>query len=83
MFEAIRNRFHEKDVSLHFISKDFGLSNAVSDPRLEDLRQTIIAKAKEQSYWGEDKPAKWIPFEKVFDELRNKHVEVIIFPAAS
>ena len=76
VFDAIRNRFTGKDVSLHFVDKDFGLSNATVDPKLDDLRHKIIEVAKEQLYWGEVKPAKWIPFEKLLEELRRKGVEV-------
>ena len=76
MFDAIRNRFCGKDVSLHFIDKDFGLSNAEEDPKLDDLRKTIFEVAKKQPYWGEMKPAKWIPRERLLEELRREGVEV-------
>ena len=79
VFDAIRNRFVGKDVSLHFIDKDFGLSNATVDAKLDDLRQTIMDVAKQQPYWGEVKPAKWIPLEKLLEELRRKGVEVYYY----
>lgn len=77
IFDAIRNRFAGKDVSLHFIDKDFGLDNAANDPKLEELRETITEVAKQQSYWGELKPAKWIPFEKLLEDLRSKNIQVV------
>ena len=76
VFDAIRNRFAGTDVSLHFIDKDFGLSNAEINPKLDDLRKTIIEVAKQQPYWGEMKPAKWIPLERLLEELRREGVEV-------
>ena len=77
VFDAIRHRFAESKVRLHFIEKDFGLSNAERDPKLEDLKQTIIELAEQQSYWGEIKPAKWIQLEKAFSDQRSKGVQVI------
>ena len=79
MFDAIRNRFAGHEASLHFIDKDFGLSNAFQDPNMEDLRQTITKVAKHQSYWGELKPAKWIPLEKMLDDLRRNGVQVFVY----
>ena len=76
IFDAIRNRFDGKDVSCLFIDKDFGLSNAIVDPKLNELRQTILEVAKQQPYWGEMIPAKWIPLEKVLEDLKRKGVEV-------
>ena len=76
MFDAIRNRFCGKDVSLHFTDKDFGLSNAKVDPKLDDLRKTIVEVAKQQPHWGERKPVKWIPLERLLEELRREGVEV-------
>ena len=78
MFDAIRNRFAGSDASLHFIDKDFGLSNASLDPKLEELRKTITDVAKQQTYWGEQKPAKWIPLEKRLEDLRKNGVKVYI-----
>ena len=76
VFDAIRYRFVGKDVSLHFIDKDFGLRNDVIDPKLDDLRKAVLDVAKQQPYWGELKPAKWIPLERLLEELRRKDVEV-------
>ena len=78
MFDAIRNRFAESNASLHFIDKDFGLSNASLDPKFEELRKTITDVAKQQTYWGELKPAKWIPLEKMLEDLRKNGVKVYI-----
>ena len=78
MFDAIRYRFAGNDASLHFIDKDFGLSNASLDPKFEELRQTIFEVAKQQTYWGELKPAKWISMEKMLEDLRKNGVEVIL-----
>ena len=78
MFDAIRCRFAGNDASLHFIDKDFGLSNVSLDPKFEELRETITDVAKQQTYWGELKPAKWIPLEKMLEELRKHGVEVYI-----
>ena len=75
----MRNRFVGNDVSLHFIDKDFGLSNAFPDPKFEELRETITEVAKQQTYWGELKPAKWIPLEKMLEDLRKNGVEVHIY----
>ena len=76
MFGAIRYRFAGKDVSKHFITKDFGLSNASPDPKFKELRETITEVAKQQTYWGELKPAKWIHLEKMLEDLRKNGVEV-------
>ena len=78
MFDAIRTRFAGHEASLHFIDKDFGLSNASIDPKMEELRQTITKVAKQQSYWGELKPAKWIHLEKMLDNLRRNGVQVFV-----
>ena len=78
MFDAIRNRFAGKDASLHFTDKDFGLSNATEDPKFNELRQKIIEVAKQQSHWGELKPAKWIPLERSLEDLRKSGIEVLI-----
>ena len=78
MFNAIRYRFAGNDASLHFIDKDFGLSNASLDPKFEELRATITEVAKHQAYWGELKPAKWISLEKMLEDLRKNGVEVCI-----
>ena len=76
MFGAIRYRFAGKDVSKHFITKDFGLSNASPDPKFKELRETITEVAKQQTYWGELKPAKWIHLEKKLEDLRKDGFEV-------
>ena len=77
MFDGIRNRFAGKDASFHFIDKDFGLSNAIEDPKLNELRQTILKVAKQQHYWGELKPARWILLEKMLEDVRKRNVEVV------
>lgn len=53
------------------------MNNASKDPKLEELRETITEVAKQQSYWGELKPAKWIPFEKLLEDLRSKNIQVV------
>ena len=76
VFDAIRNRFDDRDVSLHFTEKEFGLRNDVIDPKMDKLRDYILDVAKQQPYWGELKPAKWIPLERLLDKFRRNGVEV-------
>ncbi|KAJ8307115.1 hypothetical protein KUTeg_015199 [Tegillarca granosa] len=82
-FDEVRNLLMENGMSLndHLIDDDFGVDNTKSsdDSILEELRQKIFEVAKDQKYWGEEKPASWITFEKILLEKQAIGIKILSF----
>lgn len=83
LFDKVRNCLMENGMSLydHLDDDDFGVDNTKSadDPDLERLRQKIFEVAKTQKYWGEEKPASWIAFEKILIDKQNNGIKMLSF----
>ncbi|KAJ8307377.1 hypothetical protein KUTeg_015461 [Tegillarca granosa] len=82
-FDKVRNLIKENGMSLndHLIDDDFGVDNTKSsdDSILEELRQKIFEVAKDQKYWGKEKPASWITFEKILLEKQAIGIKILSF----
>ncbi|KAL3854538.1 hypothetical protein ACJMK2_013803, partial [Sinanodonta woodiana] len=76
-FREIRSYLKSKPSRLHLVDEDFAIDNTVEDITLVALKQKIIEVAKQQPYWGEEVPARWILLEKELMRLKDAGIKVI------
>ncbi|KAK3611478.1 hypothetical protein CHS0354_039089 [Potamilus streckersoni] len=78
-FMDIRTYLSDKPTRFHLVNEDFAIDNTVVDSRLEDLKRKIVEVASQQSYWGEERPTRWIPLEQELMRLKSSGIKVIPF----
>ncbi|KAK3594194.1 hypothetical protein CHS0354_023110 [Potamilus streckersoni] len=78
-FMDIRTYLSDKPTRFHLVNEDFAIDNTVVDSRLEDLKRKIVEVASQQSYWGEERPTRWIPLEQELMRLKASGIKVIPF----
>ncbi|KAK3609550.1 hypothetical protein CHS0354_019561 [Potamilus streckersoni] len=76
-FRKVRSYLKDKPTRFHLIDEDFAIDNTVVDSKLEDLKKKIVEVASEQSYWGEEMPARWILLEQELMKRIAEGVKVI------
>ncbi|KAL3889088.1 hypothetical protein ACJMK2_001444 [Sinanodonta woodiana] len=75
-FMKIRQMLKNKPVVLHLMDNIAIDNNTQHDPRLDDLKRRIVELASQQPYWGEEKPARWIPLEEAIMKIKASGVKV-------
>ncbi|KAL3889091.1 hypothetical protein ACJMK2_001447, partial [Sinanodonta woodiana] len=75
-FMEIRRMLKNKPILLHLID-NIAIDNTQCDPRLEDLKRRIFELASQQSHWGEEKPARWLPLEQAIMTMKASGVKVV------
>ena len=78
-FREIRSYLKDKPTRFHLIDEDFAIDNTVVDSKLEDLKRKIVEVASQQSYWGEQIPARWLPLEQELMRRKATGVKVCIY----
>ena len=58
---------------------EFAIDNTIHDEELGKVKQAIIDVAKQQDYWGEQQPARWITLEQELDKLRRNGTKVGLY----
>ncbi|KAL3889191.1 hypothetical protein ACJMK2_001539, partial [Sinanodonta woodiana] len=75
-FMKLRQMLKSKPLVLHLMD-DIAIDNTLeSDPSLEKLKRRIFELASQQPYWGEEKPARWLPLEQAIMTMRDSDVKV-------
>ncbi|KAL3888757.1 hypothetical protein ACJMK2_001117, partial [Sinanodonta woodiana] len=74
-FMEIRRMLQNKPIVYHLVDS-FAIDNTQCDPKLEDLKRRIFELASQQPYWGEEKPARWLPLEQEIMTLKAYGVKV-------
>ncbi|KAL3889131.1 hypothetical protein ACJMK2_001485, partial [Sinanodonta woodiana] len=49
---------------------DIDIDNTQCDPSLDKLKRRIVELASQQPYWGEEKPARWLPMEQAIMTMK-------------
>ncbi|KAL3888209.1 hypothetical protein ACJMK2_000585, partial [Sinanodonta woodiana] len=75
-FLKMRQMLQNKLVALHLMDS-IAIDNTQCDPKLDDQKRRIIELASKQPYWGEEKPARWIPLEQVLMTFKAAGVKVV------
>ncbi|KAL3889173.1 hypothetical protein ACJMK2_001524, partial [Sinanodonta woodiana] len=75
-FLQIREMLRNRPIVLHLMDS-IAIDNTQFDPKLEDLKRRIFKLASNQPYWGEEKPARWIPLEQAIMTLKVSGVKVV------
>ncbi|KAL3889114.1 hypothetical protein ACJMK2_001469, partial [Sinanodonta woodiana] len=71
-FRKIHLYLKDKPTRFHLIDEEVAIDNTVQDINLEILKMIIVGVAKQQPYWGEKKPARWIHLEKELMQCKAK-----------
>ncbi|KAL3889406.1 hypothetical protein ACJMK2_001750, partial [Sinanodonta woodiana] len=76
-FLKIRHMLKDKPIVLHLMDSIAIDNTQQYDPKLDDLKKRIFELASKQPYWGEEKPARWIPLEQKIMTLKVSGVKVV------
>ncbi|KAL3854625.1 hypothetical protein ACJMK2_013886 [Sinanodonta woodiana] len=76
-FREIRSYLKNKPTRFHLVDEDIAIDNTVVDSKLVALKQKIVEVAKQQPYWGEEVPARWILLERELMRLKSAGIKVI------
>ncbi|KAL3888275.1 hypothetical protein ACJMK2_000646, partial [Sinanodonta woodiana] len=63
-----------KPIVFHLMD-NIAIDNTQCDPRLEVLKRRIFELASQQTHWGEEKPARWLPLEHAIMTLKASGVK--------
>ncbi|KAL3888019.1 hypothetical protein ACJMK2_000403, partial [Sinanodonta woodiana] len=75
-FEKLRNTLREKPTIRHLMDT-IAIDNTQPDPMLEELKKRIFELSKQQSHWGEERPARWIPLEQAIMTLKASGTKIV------
>ncbi|KAL3888903.1 hypothetical protein ACJMK2_001263 [Sinanodonta woodiana] len=64
-----------KPILLHLMDS-FAIDNTQCDPKLDDIKRRIFELASQQTHWGEEKPARWLPLEQEIMAIKAYGVKV-------
>ncbi|KAL3866931.1 hypothetical protein ACJMK2_044178, partial [Sinanodonta woodiana] len=75
-FEQVRKILNDRP--LRFLLKEyFAFSKFGPETDIDALKQKIVELAKQQHYWGEEIPGKWLSLEQKLMELKRTGVKII------
>lgn len=76
--EALKS-LKDTPVLQHVHRKKFLVNNLDSNEAFESIREEVLKLAMKHRYWGERRPAKWIPLERSLGSLKAEGKEIISF----
>ncbi|KAL3888894.1 hypothetical protein ACJMK2_001254, partial [Sinanodonta woodiana] len=74
-FMEIHQMLKGKPILLHLMDS-FAIDNTQCDPKLDDIKRRIFELASQQTHWGEEKPARWLPLEQEIMAIKAYGVKV-------